>query len=80
MRSLLEGHGYEVIEVEGDDLPGMHHRFADGAGARPGRRSGRSRPPPAAGDWDGTRPRWPMIVLRTPEGLDRAGRRSTASR
>ena len=26
------------------------------------------------GDWDGTRPRWPMIVLRTPEGLDRPGR------
>ena len=26
--SLFEGHGYEVIEVEGSDLPGMHHRFA----------------------------------------------------
>ena len=29
VRALLEGHGYDVIEVEGDDLPGMHHRFAD---------------------------------------------------
>ena len=28
LRKLLEGHGYEVIEVEGGDLPGMHHRFA----------------------------------------------------
>ena len=28
VRSLLEGHGYEVLEVTGDDLPGMHHRFA----------------------------------------------------
>jgi xylulose-5-phosphate/fructose-6-phosphate phosphoketolase len=28
VRSLLEGHGYEVLEVEGDDLPGMHTRFA----------------------------------------------------
>ena len=28
VRELLSGHGYEVIEVEGDDLPGMHHRFA----------------------------------------------------
>ena len=28
VRSLFEGHGYEVIEVEGSDLPGMHHRFA----------------------------------------------------
>ena len=29
VRALLEGHGYEVIEVDGDDLPGMHHRFAE---------------------------------------------------
>ncbi|WP_204052541.1 hypothetical protein [Microbispora siamensis] len=29
VRSLLTGHGYEVIEVDGDDLPGMHYRFAD---------------------------------------------------
>jgi xylulose-5-phosphate/fructose-6-phosphate phosphoketolase len=28
VKSLLEGHGYEVIEVEGSDLPGMHNRFA----------------------------------------------------
>src|SRR4029079_5373365 len=28
VRSILEGHGYEVIEVGGEDLPGMHHRFA----------------------------------------------------
>src|SRR5215510_14628932 len=28
VRSLLTGHGYDVLEVEGDDLPGMHHRFA----------------------------------------------------
>ncbi|HYI53220.1 MAG TPA: phosphoketolase, partial [Microlunatus sp.] len=26
VRSLLEGHGYDVLEVSGDDLPGMHHR------------------------------------------------------
>ena len=29
VRSLLEGHGYDVLEVTGDDLPGMHHRFAE---------------------------------------------------
>ena len=34
VRSLLEGHGYEVLEVEGDDLPGMHHRFAAALAAR----------------------------------------------
>ena len=28
VRSLLQGHGYQVIEVGGEDLPGMHHRFA----------------------------------------------------
>ena len=32
VRSLFEGHGYEVIEVSGDDLPGMHHRFAGALG------------------------------------------------
>src|SRR5689334_13348296 len=28
VRALLHGHGYDVIEVGGDDLPGMHYRFA----------------------------------------------------
>ena len=62
---------------------------------RPGRRcTRRSRPPStaastrsatssaearAAGEHRAA-PRWPMIVLRTPEGLDRARRRSTALR
>ena len=65
MRSLFEGHGYEVLEVEGDDLPGMHHRFA-AALDTPTHGSGRSRPAPGR-VWTG-RPRWPMIVLRTPKG------------
>ena len=67
VRSLFEGHGYDVIEVEGDDVPGMHHRFAaalDDAYARirgiqQEARSGATKLP---------RPRWPMIVLRTPKG------------
>ena len=67
VRSLLEGHGYDVIEVTGDDLPGMHHRFADAlarawAGIRGIQAAARG------GDWDGARPRWPLIVLRTPKG------------
>ncbi len=67
VRSLLEGHGYEVIEVEGDDLPGMHHRLAAAlAHAWSGIR--RIQASARGGDWDGTRPRWPMIVLRTPKG------------
>ncbi|MDT7537488.1 MAG: xylulose-5-phosphate/fructose-6-phosphate phosphoketolase [Actinomycetota bacterium] len=67
VRSLLEGHGYRVLEVEGEDLPGMHVRFAaaladawmDIRQIQTVARTGN----PAAG-----RPRWPMIVLRTPKG------------
>ena len=67
VRALFTGHGYEVIEVEGDDLPGMHHRFA----AALAHAWGKIRAIQAAargGEWDGTRPRWPLIVLRTPKG------------
>jgi xylulose-5-phosphate/fructose-6-phosphate phosphoketolase len=67
VRSLLGGHGYEVIEVGGADLPGMHHRFAEALA----RAYGAIRRIQAAArreDWDGSRPRWPMIVLRTPKG------------
>jgi xylulose-5-phosphate/fructose-6-phosphate phosphoketolase len=67
VRSLLEGHGYEVLEVEGGDLPGMHHRFAATLAEAWGKiraiqQAARS------GSWDGTRPHWPMIVLRSPKG------------
>ncbi len=67
VRSLFEGHGYDVLEVGGSDLPGMHHRFAETlttayARIREIQESARE------GEWDGVRPRWPMIVLRTPKG------------
>ena len=67
VRGLLAGHGYEVLEVDGDDLPGMHQRFAATleyacnkiteiqAGIR---ETGKQT----------ERPRWPMIILRTPKG------------
>jgi xylulose-5-phosphate/fructose-6-phosphate phosphoketolase len=67
VRAIFEGHGYEVLEVSGDDLPGMHHRVAAalaGAWARIRRIQASAR----SGDWDGRRPRWPMIVLRSPKG------------
>ena len=67
VRSLLEGHGYDVIEVEGDDLPGMHHRFA-AALAQAWGRIRAIQDSARGGDWDGTRPRWPLIVLRSPKG------------
>ncbi|MEI2764446.1 MAG: phosphoketolase family protein [Dermatophilaceae bacterium] len=67
VRALLAGHGYEAIEVEGADLPGMHVRFA-GALTAAYRRilaiqaQWRGPTPPTE------RPTWPMIVLRSPKG------------
>ncbi|WP_229070893.1 phosphoketolase [Actinoplanes sp. DH11] len=67
VRKLFEGHGYDVLEVEGSDLPGMHHRFAAVLAEawnkiRSIQESARN------GSWDGQRPRWPLIVMRTPKG------------
>jgi xylulose-5-phosphate/fructose-6-phosphate phosphoketolase len=67
VRSLLEGHGYEVIEVEGSDLPGMHHRFAAALATAYQMIIEIQRSARAARRTD-TRPRWPMIILRTPKG------------
>ncbi|MBD1552818.1 phosphoketolase [Pseudomonas typographi] len=63
---LYQGRGYAPIIVAGDDLPGMHQRFAaalDAAYAqvrdiqRQAREQGVTK-----------RPRWPMIILRSPKG------------
>ncbi|MCM4084659.1 phosphoketolase family protein [Paractinoplanes hotanensis] len=67
VQELFRGHGYDVIEVSGEDLPGMHFRFAAALAQAWGRirdiqTSARE------GDWDGTRPVWPLIVLRSPKG------------
>jgi xylulose-5-phosphate/fructose-6-phosphate phosphoketolase len=67
VRSLFEGHGYDVIEVSGEDLPGMHHRVAE-AMATAYLRIRAIQDQARRGDWDGHRPRWPMIVLRSPKG------------
>jgi xylulose-5-phosphate/fructose-6-phosphate phosphoketolase len=67
VRSLFEGHGYQVIEVSGSDLPGMHHRFSAALDTayetimeiqRSARAAGRT----------SVRPTWPMIILRSPKG------------
>lgn len=65
LRSLLVGYGYEPTFVEGDEPAGMHQAMAtalDGvldeiAAIRHSARCGEAR-----------RPRWPMIVLRSPKG------------
>ena len=67
VRSLFEGHGYDVVEVEGSDLPGMHNRFA-AALAEAWAKIRSIQAAARGGDWDGTRPRWPMIILRSPKG------------
>jgi xylulose-5-phosphate/fructose-6-phosphate phosphoketolase len=67
VEALLRGHGYEVIEVGGDDLPGMHQRFA-AALTRAWARIREIQQAARSGQWDGTRPVWPLLLLRTPKG------------
>jgi xylulose-5-phosphate/fructose-6-phosphate phosphoketolase len=64
--SLLEGYGYRVYRVTGDDPDLVHQQLAGtldqvvqeiGAIQRQAREGG-----------DLTRPRWPMIILQTPKG------------
>ncbi len=66
LECLFEGYGYEPLFVEGDDPVAMHRVVADVldaaadhiAAIQAAARSGEST----------ERPRWPMIVLRTPKG------------
>jgi xylulose-5-phosphate/fructose-6-phosphate phosphoketolase len=67
VRKLFEGHGYDVIEIEGSDLPGMHHRFAAVLAEAWGKIK-TIQTEARNGTWDGSRPHWPMIVMRTPKG------------
>ena len=66
LRSLLQGYGYAPRFVEGDDPTAMHQLMAAtlddvvGEIAEIQRQARQGRVP--------TRPRWPMIVLRTPKG------------
>jgi xylulose-5-phosphate/fructose-6-phosphate phosphoketolase len=67
VRSLFEGHGYQVIEVEGSDLPGMHHRFSAALATAYQLIMEIQHSARAAGRVE-VRPRWPMIILRSPKG------------
>ncbi|WP_432546024.1 phosphoketolase family protein [Kineococcus sp. SYSU DK004] len=67
VRSLLTGHGYDVLEVGGDDLPGMHVRFAEVL-ARAYTSIRRIQEEARTGAAPAGRPRWPVVVLRTPKG------------
>lgn len=67
LRALLEGHGYTVLEVEGHDLPGMHHRFAATL-AIAYEQIRAIQVKARAGEWDRQQQPWPMIIFRTPKG------------
>jgi xylulose-5-phosphate/fructose-6-phosphate phosphoketolase len=66
LKSLFEGYGYTPYFVEGDDPETMHQRMAavldEAIGEiRAHQKTARSSSEPS-------RPRWPMIVLRSPKG------------
>jgi xylulose-5-phosphate/fructose-6-phosphate phosphoketolase len=67
VRSLLGGHGYHILEVDGADLPGTHRRFAAALSEAWGRIR-HIQQAARTDQWDGTRPRWPLIILRSPKG------------
>ncbi len=66
LECLFEGYGYEPLFVEGDDPVAMHRVVADVLDAAADRIAAIQA---AARSGESTeRPRWPMIVLRTPKG------------
>jgi len=64
--SLLSGYGWTPVFVEGDEPPAMHHAMA--AALERCWRDIRRIQAAARGGEDAARPRWPMIVLRSPKG------------
>src|SRR5262249_22793512 len=67
IRDLFSGYGHEPIFVEGDDPKAMHRLMADAldvafASIRSIQQSARAQTQPIH------RPKWPMIVLRSPKG------------
>jgi xylulose-5-phosphate/fructose-6-phosphate phosphoketolase len=81
LASLLEGYGYLPFVVEGDDPPVVHQRMAAVLDEvldliAEIQRSAREATSGSGGGTDGktppderpARPRWPMIVLKTPKG------------
>jgi xylulose-5-phosphate/fructose-6-phosphate phosphoketolase len=67
LRLLFEGHGYEVLEVGGDDLPGMHERFAETL-AHAYEKIRRIQLEARENPGSVHQPKWPLIVMRTPKG------------
>ncbi|HEX5038587.1 MAG TPA: phosphoketolase family protein [Candidatus Limnocylindria bacterium] len=67
LRAMLEGFGHTVHFVSGDDPEKVHRQLADTLDTVLDE-IGEIQAAARAGDGPGERPRWPMIVLRTPKG------------
>jgi xylulose-5-phosphate/fructose-6-phosphate phosphoketolase len=66
LHSLFEGYGYTPYIVEGEELPEMHYKMA--ATLEHCVSQIRSIQEEARSSGNAIRPRWPMIILRTPKG------------
>ena len=66
LKALFEGYGYEPFIVAGDDPPLVHNQMAGVLDSVCDRIAAIQRAARKEGDL--TRPRWPMIILRTPKG------------
>src|SRR3982074_1740058 len=66
LRNLLEGYGHAPIFVSGDEPSPFHQAMAAATGLARAESARSQQPARDAGDQ--SRPRWPMIVLRTPKG------------
>ena len=66
LRSLVEGYGYAMHLVSGDDPADVHRQMAATLDTVLDDIDGIQRA--ARVDGDRSRPRWPMIVMRTPKG------------
>jgi len=66
LRSLFEGYGYEPLFVEGDDPALMHDKMAAAIDEAMDTVAAIQRAARTEGVT--TRPRWPMLILRSPKG------------
>ncbi|QFR33411.1 phosphoketolase [Ancylobacter sp. TS-1] len=66
LKALFEGYGYDPIFVEGEDPEPMHQAMAAALDEAFGKIRAIQQAARMRGDTD--RPRWPMIVLRSPKG------------
>ncbi|GLK72535.1 phosphoketolase family protein [Ancylobacter dichloromethanicus] len=66
LAALMQGYGYDPLFVEGEDPEPMHQAMAAALDEAYGKIRAIQEAARARGDTD--RPRWPMIVLRSPKG------------